>query len=231
MTIMTRRVLECVAIASASFGAAPAATQLPSNSLPVFIADERLLIGRYRYVERDDGMKIAVDLNADHTAIYRITEGKENDEFIVAKGYWTLADDTIHIHNKPGPVRLDVAAPPTRDPAVPLSVTAKNVDGTPADGLGVTWRDADGLFVMTGGRHVSSKNVRIGQPQAYVMRLGDRKILQTLDLKGGMNSFRFTYHPSDEEPFDIPAIALDAKATVIEVEVGTSYARLTKTPA
>ena len=56
------------------------------------------------------------------------------------------------MHNKPSPVRLDVAVPPTHDSAFALSVTAKNADGTPADGLGVTCMDAGGLFVMTDGR-------------------------------------------------------------------------------
>jgi len=44
--------------------------------------------------------------------------------------------------------------------------------------------------------------------------------------RGGPNSFRFTYYPSDVEPFDIPAIALDPRADRLEVEIGTAYARL-----
>lgn len=212
----------------ASVGATPATAQLPSESMPVPIADEHVLIGKYRFVEGHDGLKIAVDLNADHTAEYRITQGKHDAEFITAKGFWTRDGESIHIHNKPGPVRLEPAAPPKHDPTLRLAVMANNVDGSPAEGLGVTWADADGLYAMTDGRHVSDKGVKIAASHAYVMRAADRKILRTLDLRNGSNSFRLTYYPSDEEPFDISAIALDARADVIEVEVGTSYAHLAK---
>ncbi|MFH7191532.1 hypothetical protein ACHWGL_32060, partial [Klebsiella pneumoniae] len=60
-----------------------------------------------------------------------------------------------------------------------------------------------------------------------VVRLSDRKVLTVVPLgRGGPNSFRFTYYPSDVEPFDIPAIALDPRADRLEVEIGTAYARL-----
>lgn len=215
------------ALLPAALTAAGAQAQLPSNSLPAFIADERTLIGKYRYEEAHDGMKVAVDLNADHSAAYRITTGADDAAFMEATGVWTLQDDVIHIHNTPGPVRLDAEGPPARDPGVALSVTVRNADGSPAEGLGVTWPDAQGLFVMTGGRHQTRREEPIAASQAYVLRLADRKVLGTIDLRaGGPNSFRFRYRPSDVEPFDIPAIALDARAAVIEVEVGTAQAKL-----
>jgi hypothetical protein len=42
----------------------------------------------------------------------------------------------------------------------------------------------------------------------------------------GPNSYRFTYRPSDVEPFDFQARALDAKADVLEVELGSASAKL-----
>lgn len=40
----------------------------------------------------------------------------------------------------------------------------------------------------------------------------------------GPNSYRFTYHPSDVEPFDFQARALDAMADKLEVELGSTSA-------
>lgn len=209
----------------------PAAAQLPSNSLPAYITDQRVWVGHFRYKESEAGLTIDVRLGADHRASYRITEGPEARDFIVAEGVWTYEAGTIHIHNQPGPVRLDPAGAPVRDPAVALSVTVRLPDGAPAQGLGVTWKDAGGLYAMADGRHVVSANETVGAREVYLLRLADRKVLQKIAVKpGGPNSFRFTYHPSDQEPFDIPAIALDPEAQVLEVEVGTSYARLSRVP-
>src|SRR4051812_3867428 len=80
----------------------PAAAQLPSNSVPVFIGDERVLVGKYHYEEASDDFKMDVQLNADHTAHYRITTGSEQAAFIDLSGYWTLDNPYIHIHNRPG---------------------------------------------------------------------------------------------------------------------------------
>ncbi len=207
--------------------AAGAPAQLPSNSLPAIIQDEWVLIGKYRYVERADGMKIDVEINADRSATYRIRAGADDAEFMEAKGVWTYDGDTLHIHNQPGPVRLEQAAAPVRDGKVGLAVSVKTADGSSAEGLGVTWPDASGLFAMTGGSY-SWSAADVAQPKRFfVMRISDRKILREVPFQsGGPNSFRFTYYPSDVQPFDIPAIALDERADRLEVEVGTSYARL-----
>jgi hypothetical protein len=82
--------------------AAPAVAQLPSNSVPTFISDERVLIGKYHYEESNDGFKMDVHLNADHTALYRIRTGEDQADFINLTGFWTLDNPYIHIHNKPG---------------------------------------------------------------------------------------------------------------------------------
>jgi hypothetical protein len=207
----------------------PAAAQLPSNSLPAYITDQRVLVGHFRYKESEAGLTIDVRLGADHRASYRITEGPEARDFIVAEGVWTYEAGTIHIHNQPGPVRLDPAGVPVRDPTVALSVTVRLPDGASAQGLGVMWKDAGGRYAMADGRHVVSANETVGAREVYLLRLADRAVLQKIAVKpGGPNSFRFTYYPSDQEPFDIPAIALDPK--VLEVEVGTSYARLSRVP-
>lgn len=207
--------------------ATPAIAQLPSNSLPAFIADERLLIGKYHYEEASDDFKIDVHLNADHTALYRIKAGKDQADFINLTGFWTLDNPYIHIHNKPGPVRLEPAGAPARDPSVGLSVQVRNADGSPAEGLGVTWKNAHGLYMMSDGEHTARPDEMTQAITVQIVRSSDRKVLQTVEFKpGGPNSFRFTYYPSDQEPFDIGAIALDARGDTLEVEVGTAQAKL-----
>ena len=207
--------------------ATPATAQLPSNSLPEFIADERVLIGKYHYEEESDGFKMDVHLNADHTALYRIRTGEDQADFISLTGFWTLDNPYIHIHNKPGPVRLEPKGTPTRDRSVGLSVEATNADGSPAQGLGVTWENANGLYMMSDGRHVTRTQEIDKATLVKIVRSSDRTILRTVKFTpGGPNSFRFTYYPSDQEPFDIPAIALDPRGDTLEVEVGTAQAKL-----
>lgn len=209
--------------------AAPATAQLPSNSVPATVFSEGVLVGRYRYVERADGMKVEVRLNDDHSASYLVTSGAGDEEFITVTGYWSYDGRTIHIHNHTGPARLEPAAPPVRDPTVGLTVTATNADGTQAEGLGVTWPGSKSLFMLSEGRHSTPLGDEgLGTAdRAFVVRASDDMVLSTVTLTpGGPNSFVFTYHPSDVEPFDIPAIALDERADRIEVELGTSYARM-----
>ncbi|MEG3126215.1 hypothetical protein [Sphingomonas sp. GB1N7] len=205
----------------------PAIAQLPSNSLPVFITDQRVLVGRYHYEEKSDNFKIDVHLNADNTAPYRITTGPADSDFIKAEGFWTVDGGVIHIHNRPSLARLDPIGSPTLDPKVAISVTATNADGTPAEGLGVTWPNASGLYAMGDGRHVNRAAEKVPRTRVSIMRLADRTVLAMFDFDPRTaNSFRFTYHPSDVEPFDIPAIALDPRAQTLEVEVGTASAKL-----
>jgi hypothetical protein len=207
--------------------AVPAAAQLPSNSVPVFIGDERVLVGKYHYEEASDDFKMDVHLNADHTALYRITTGSEQAAFIDLSGYWTLDNPYIHIHNRPGPVRLEPTGTPTRNASVGFSIVAMNADGSPAEGLGVTWDEANALYMLSEGRHTVSPGEIAKATTVEIVRSSDRKILRTVKVAPGeQNSFRFTYYPSDQEPFDIPAIALDPSADTLEVEVGTSQAQL-----
>lgn len=206
---------------------APAVAQLPSNSLPSFVGDERVLIGKYHYEETSDEFKMDVHLNADHTALYQIRTGKDQADFIKLTGFWTLDNPYIHIHNKPGPVRLEPTGIPKLDPSVGLQVVVMNADGSAAEGLGVTWTDANGLYMMSDGQHTTRPKEITKATTVEVVRSSDRKILQTMEIKpGGPNSFRFTYYPSDQEPFDITAIALDPRGDTLEVEVGTAQAKL-----
>jgi len=63
--------------------------------------------------------------------------------------------------------------------------------------------------------------------EVSIEREADSKGLATFAMKaGGPNSYRFIYYPSDVEPFDFQARALDAKADVLEVELGSAPAKL-----
>ena len=63
--------------------------------------------------------------------------------------------------------------------------------------------------------------------EVSIAREADSRGLATFAVKaGGPNSYRFTYYPSDVEPFDFQAMALDAKAGVLEVELGSASAKL-----
>lgn len=112
--------------------------QLSSNSVPVFIGDERVLVGKHHYEETGDDFKMNVHLNADYTALYGMTTGSEQAAFIDLTRYLTL--DYPCIHNRPGSVRLEPTGTPTRDASIGFSVVAMNADESPAEGLGVTGR-------------------------------------------------------------------------------------------
>ncbi len=63
--------------------------------------------------------------------------------------------------------------------------------------------------------------------EVSIEREADSNWLATFVMKaGGPNSYRFIYHPSDVEPFDFQARALDAKADMLEVELGSASAKL-----
>jgi hypothetical protein len=193
----------------------------PASSQTVFAPDRQLLVGKYHFEE--EGIAVDVSLNADSTAVYSVG----GSVGIRAEGTWDVRGDRIHIFNKPGPVKLEQAAPPTRDPSVALRVVAQLPDGSPAEGLAVTWPNAAGLFYMSDGKNETRLEEGPVIGEVSVEREADSKGLATFVMKaGGPNSYRFTYHPSDVEPFDFQARALDAKAELLEVELGSASAKL-----
>ncbi len=101
------------------------------------VPDRQLLVGKYHFEEA--GLKVDVDLNADGSARYQVNAGR-------AVGLWIVRGSRVHIYNKPGPVRFEQAGAPTRDPSVALRVVAQLPDGSPAEGLGVTWPNAAGIY-------------------------------------------------------------------------------------
>jgi len=63
--------------------------------------------------------------------------------------------------------------------------------------------------------------------EVSIAREAGSRGLATFVMKvGGPNSYRFTYYPSDVEPFEFEAKALDAKAELLEVELGSASATL-----
>ncbi len=112
----------------------------PASSQTVLVPDRQLLVGKYHF--KEEGIAVDVSLNADSTAVYSVG----GSVGIRAEGAWDVRGDRIHIFNKPGPVKLELAGAPTRDPNVVLRVVAQLSDGSPAEGLAVTWPNAAGLF-------------------------------------------------------------------------------------
>lgn len=106
-------------------------------------------MGKYHFEE--EGIAVDVSLNADSTAVYSVG----GSVGIYAEGTWDIQGDRIHIFNKPGTVKLEMAGKPTRDPTVALRVVAQLSDGSPAEGLAVTWPNAAGLFYMSDGKNVT----------------------------------------------------------------------------
>ena len=207
--------------------AAPAGAQLPSNSRPVFVEDEGAMVGQYRYVEQAEGLEVDVRLNGNHSASYRVSTEPGGEVFLNAEGYWSYDGQVIHIHNHPGPARLEPSTPPTYDPSVGMAVSVTGADGTEPLGLGVTWPDANGLYMLSHGRHTASAHDVAQADQVFIVRAADRKVLWTGALTpGGPNSFAFVYDPSDAEPFDFTGIALDERADRIEMELGTASVQL-----
>ncbi len=196
-------------------------TVAPAFCQTVLPPHQQLLVGKYHFEE--EGIAVDVSLNADRSAVYSVG----GSVGIRAEGTWDVRGDRIHIFNKPGPVKLELAGTPTHDPSVALRVVAQLADGSPAQGLAVTWPNAAGLFYMSDGKNVTrlEKGPVVGE--VSIEREADSKGLATFVMKaGGPNSYRFTYHPSDVEPFDFQARALDAKADVLEVELGSASAKL-----
>ena len=193
----------------------------PASSQTVPVPDRQLLVGKYHFEE--EGIAVDVSLNADSTAIYSVG----GSVGIRAEGTWDVRGDRIHIFNKPGPVKLEQAGASTRDPSVALRVVAQLPDGSPAEGLAVTWPNAAGLFYMSDGKNETRLEEGPVFGEVSIEREADSKGLATFVMKaGGPNSYRFTYYPSDVEPFDFQARALDAKADVLEVELGSASAKL-----
>lgn len=103
------------------------------------------------------------------------------------------------------------------------SKVAQLPDGSPAEGLGVTWPNATGRYYMSDGKTESGPVVGV----VSVPRDVDGKELATFVMKASApNNYRFTYYPSDVEPFDLKARALDARAELLEVELGSASAKL-----
>ncbi len=196
-------------------------TVVPAFSQTVLPARHQFLVGKYHFEE--EGIAVDVSLNADRSAVYSVG----GSVGIRAEGTWDVRGDRIHIFNKPGPVKLELAGTPTRDPSVALRVVAQLPDGSPAQGLAVTWPNAAGLFYMSDGRNETRVEEGPVVGEVSIEREADSKGLATFVMKsGGPNSYRFTYHPSDVEPFDFQARPMDAKAEVLEVELGSASAKL-----
>jgi len=80
---------------------------------------------------------VDVDLNIDGTARNQVNA-------VRAVGFRAIWGNRVHIYNKPRPVSLEQAGAPTGDPSVALRVVAQLPDGSPAEGLAVTWPNAAG---------------------------------------------------------------------------------------
>lgn len=190
----------------------------PASSQTVPVPDRQLLVGRYHFEEA--GPKVDVDLNADGTARHKVNAGR-------ADGFWAVREGRIHIYNKPGSVRLEQAEASKRDPSVALRVVVQLPDGSPAEGLGVTWPNAAGIYYMSDGKNEAGLEDGLIVGEVSIQRYADGKELTTFVMKAGApNSYRFTYYPSDVEPFDFKARALNAKAELLEVELGSASATL-----
>ena len=91
----------------------------------------------------------------------------------------------------------------------------------------MTWPDAAGLFYMSDGKNEARLEEGPAIGEVSIAREADSMGLATFVMKArGQNSYRFTYCSSDVEPFDFEARALDAKADMLEVEVGSASAKL-----
>jgi hypothetical protein len=190
----------------------------PASSQTVPVPNRQLLVGKYHFEEA--GLKVDVDLNADGTARHQVNAGR-------ADGFWAVREGRVHIYSKPGPVRLEQAGAPTRDPRVALRVVVRLPDGSPAEGLGITWPNATGSYYMSDGKNETALEDGPVVGEVSIQRDANGKELATFIAKaGGLNSYRFSYHPSDIEPFDFQAKALDAKAELLEVELGSASATL-----
>jgi hypothetical protein len=126
---------------------------------------------------------------------------------IRAKGTWDVRGDRIHISTSRDRRSWSwPAGPPERDPSIALRVVAQLPDGSPAQGLAVTWPNAAGLFYMSDGKNETRLEEGPVVGEVSTEREPDSEGLATFVMKaGGPNSYRFTYYPRDVEPFDFQA--------------------------
>lgn len=147
----------------------------PASSQTVPVPDRQLLVGKYHFEEAS--LKVDVDLNADGTARYQVNAGR-------ADGFWAVQGNRVHIYNKPGPVRLGAKGVPTRDPRVALRIVAQLPDGSPAEGLAVTWPNAAGLYDMSEGKNETGLEDGLVVGEVSIQREADGKVLTTFVMKG-----------------------------------------------
>ena len=88
----------------------------------------------------------------------------------------------------------------------------------------MTWPDAAGLLYKDDDKNEARLEDAAVIGEVSIERKADGKVLATFVMKAG--GYRFTYYPSDVEPFDFQARALDAKAELLEVELGSASATL-----
>ena len=203
---------------------------MPEPHEPVPVPSGPVLAGNYRC--QAEGITITLKLTADGRFEQRIATARAQDREALdganLTGRWRVQDGELHLYQQPTrPPRLQLVES-RRDPSVWMRVELRLANGQPAEGLLVgDGEEANPVAAPENGVVLVPRSYNFDAGLKQVIRSGDEVRLARFTVtRGGVNSFRFVYTPSDVEPFDIRAGVLDARASAVAVPLGMGGALL-----
>lgn len=192
------------------------------------------LAGTYRCAE--EGVSITLRLDADGHFEQRfdaepgVFGEAERAEFEAAglAGRWRLERGTLYLFERPERAPAIELVETAHDPAVWMRVEVREADGRPARGLFVgDGPDANPRSSLDDGVLIVPKDYSWAPGPRQIVRTGDELALASFTpARDGANVFRFTYRPSEVEPFEIRAQPVDAAGGAIAVPFGIGGALL-----
>lgn len=146
-------------------------------------------------------------------------------------GRWRVKNGTLHLFEQPDRTPQIRLVETRRDPSVELRVEIRKPDGTAARGLFI----GEGEHVnvrssLDDGLLLIPKGVEWEPGKRWIVRSGDELRLAAFDAaKGGPNSFRYVYEPSEIEPFHQQGLVAGERGKIIVVPLGIGGAVLQRT--
>ena len=195
------------------------------------------LPGTYRCSE--EGITITLRLDADGRfeqqmrANERFFEREDGSRGTRASlsGRWRVENGTLHLFEqsaRPPHINLVEAR---HDPSVELRVEIRTPDGMAARGLFIgAGEHVNVRSSLEDGLLLIPKGIAWEPGKRWIVRSGDELRLAAFDANpGGPNSFRYTYEPSEVEPFHQRGFVAGVSGEIIVVPLGISGAVLQRT--
>lgn len=172
------------------------------------------LPGTYQCSE--EGVTITLRLTADRRFDQHMvadepmfeTEGGGLSREFTLKGEWRVANSDLHLFATPlREPRLSLIEA-RHDPTVALRIEVRTADGqSPSDLYVGEGEDANPRASLDDGVLTVPTEEGTAPGRRWIVRSGDDRRLASFDVTpGGTNSWRYTYEPSELEPFDQRAL-------------------------